>query len=140
MIVDWDDRDCLIGDNLEHDFRGWLSAPDPWKNHHLACDSRHHGSAAWFIEGSTFSEWKTSDARGSLLWIHGKRPLITSSYTSPNTEIFFFHSGGWKECSLVRQTLDIPFLVTYRVGQFHDYRGHRCNAESWACVTRILLL
>lgn len=132
--------ETFVGDNLEQDIYRWLNPPDPWKNHHLACDSRHHGSAAWFIEGNTFLEWKTSDACGSLLWVYGKRPLITRPYASPNTEIFCFHSGCWKECSLVCRTLDISFLVTYPVGQLHDYRGHRWITERWARVTRFLLL
>ncbi|KAN0105744.1 hypothetical protein V8E52_010703 [Russula decolorans] len=59
-------------DSLQKDLFGWLSPPDPWKNHHAACISRHRGTAEWFIQGNTFSEWRTSEVPGSLLWVHGK--------------------------------------------------------------------
>ncbi|KAF8462657.1 hypothetical protein DFH94DRAFT_659177, partial [Russula ochroleuca] len=59
-------------DNLHKDIFKWLSPPDPWKNHHLACKSRHRRSAAWFVQGNTFSEWKASEAPSSILWVHGK--------------------------------------------------------------------
>ena len=73
VITDWDHRDYLAGDNVQRDIFRWLSPPDPWENHHIACNSRHHGSAAWFIQGNTFSKWKASEAGSSLLWVHGKR-------------------------------------------------------------------
>ena len=76
-----------LGDNLERDVRKWLSPPDPWKNHNISCELRHQGSAAWFVQGNTFFEWKASEIPGSLLWVHGKRPLALNSYTSPKTEI-----------------------------------------------------
>ncbi|SRR6266403_3189329 len=75
-IVDWDHRDCPTGDDLQQDIFKWLSPPDPWKNHHTACKARHRGSAEWFIQGNTFSKWKSSDVSSSFLWVHGKRPLI----------------------------------------------------------------
>jgi hypothetical protein len=61
---------CLIGDQLQQNVRAWLSAPDPSTNHNEACGKQHLGTAEWFIEGRTFTQWK---ARGSTLWIHGKR-------------------------------------------------------------------
>ena len=70
----------LVDDNLQQRVQRWLSPPDPWKNYNIACKSRHRGSAAWFIQGKRFSEWKASEARGSLLWVHGKRPLMPGSY------------------------------------------------------------
>jgi hypothetical protein len=73
-IADWDHRDCLAGDSLHKNISNWLSPPDPWKNHHLACKSRHRQSAAWFIQGNTFKEWKLSEATSSILWVHGNRP------------------------------------------------------------------
>ena len=74
-IADYGHRDCMAGDNLQQDILRWLSPPDPWMNHNIACKSRYRGSAAWFIQGDTFSEWKVSEAPGSLLWILGKRPF-----------------------------------------------------------------
>ena len=76
VVSDWDHRDCPTGDNLQEKIFEWLSAPDPWKNHHTACESRHRGTAEWFIHGNTFSEWRTSEVPSSLLWVHGKRLLI----------------------------------------------------------------
>ena len=119
-ITDWDHRDCLTGDDLQQDIFKWLSPPDPWKNHHIACESRHRGSAAWFIQGNTFSQWKASEAHSSLLWVHGKRSLMLSYYVFAETETF--RSGRGKKCSLVRQTFDIPVLGTYCVGQLHNHR------------------
>ncbi|KAF8468611.1 hypothetical protein DFH94DRAFT_847987 [Russula ochroleuca] len=58
-------------DKMQKHLQRWLSPPDPWKNHNIACESHHLGTATWFIQGNTFSEWKASDL-GSLLWIHGK--------------------------------------------------------------------
>jgi hypothetical protein len=78
-IADWDHRDCRAGDNMQQDILRWLSPPDPWKNYHIACKSRHPGSAAWFIQGNSFSEWKASETPSFLLWLHGKRPSMRSS-------------------------------------------------------------
>jgi hypothetical protein len=107
VIADWDHRDCLAGDNLQQAIFRWLSPPDPLKNHQIACKSRHRGSAEWFIQGDTFSEWKASDAPSSLLWVYGKRPLIPSSFSFAETELFRFRSGRGKKRFLVRQTFDI---------------------------------
>src|SRR6266850_8151318 len=73
----WKHSDCAIGDQVQKAIRGWLSPPDPWKNHHIALDSRHEATAAWFIQGETFLEWKSSGS-SSLLWIHGKRQSLLS--------------------------------------------------------------
>ncbi|KAH9996977.1 hypothetical protein BJV74DRAFT_794986 [Russula compacta] len=51
----------------------WLSPPDSSINYNTACDTRHQGTATWFTESTTFTDWKAS---GSLLWIHGKRTRI----------------------------------------------------------------
>jgi len=59
-------------DKLQQDVQSWLSPADPSKNHNIARKSRHKGTAAWFVGGSTLSEWKSSGP-SSLLWIHGKR-------------------------------------------------------------------
>ena len=47
----------------------WLSPQDPSSNHNIACSSHHEGTGEWFIQGSIFTEWKST---GSLLWLHGK--------------------------------------------------------------------
>src|SRR5579863_9303609 len=68
----WNDRDSLAGDKLQQNIHHWLSPPDPWKNHNIARELHHTGTATWFVQGNAFSEWKTSQP-GSVLWIHGKR-------------------------------------------------------------------
>jgi hypothetical protein len=88
VVADRDHRDCPTGDGLQKDIFGWLSPPDPWKNHHAACESCYRGTAEWFIQGNTFSEWRTSEVPGSLLWVHGKRLLIPSIYGSIETKIY----------------------------------------------------
>jgi hypothetical protein len=60
----------LTGDELHQKIRTWLSPPDPWKNHNIACETYYKQIATWFIEGDAFTEWKSS---GSLLWIRGNR-------------------------------------------------------------------
>ncbi|KAI0280253.1 hypothetical protein BC826DRAFT_963212 [Russula brevipes] len=56
------------GNQLRQNFWTWLSPPDPSINHNTACKTQQSGTARWFIEGSTFREWKEN---GSLLWIRG---------------------------------------------------------------------
>ena len=104
VVADWDHRDCQIGDSLQECIFRWLSAPDPWKNHHAACKSSHRGTAEWFIHGNTLPEWRTSEVPGSLLWVHGKRMLIPSFCGSTETYLFLLVcSGGWKKHLLVRE-------------------------------------
>jgi hypothetical protein len=81
---------------LQQDIFKWLSPPDPWKNHHTACKSRHRGSAEWFIQDGRFSAWKTSDVPSSVLWVHGKRALISSSYALVESGILGFVAGAGK--------------------------------------------
>jgi hypothetical protein len=76
----------LAGDKLQQDVQSWLSAPDPWKKHNLICSLRHAGTATWFVQGDSFSEWKASRAgSSSLLWIHGKRQWLFSVYIFLNS-------------------------------------------------------
>jgi hypothetical protein len=65
----------LAGDQLRYDVQNWLSPPDPSTNHNLVRKARHSGTATWFFESNALTEWK---ARGSLLWIHGKRMFFES--------------------------------------------------------------
>src|ERR1700677_2138383 len=60
----------LPGNQLQKDARGWISPPDPSKNHVIARRIHSGESAVWFTQGLTFKEW---DLTGGLLWIHGKR-------------------------------------------------------------------
>jgi hypothetical protein len=63
------------GDQLQKDARGWISPPDPSKNHAIARRIHYGESAAWFTQGPAFKEW---DLTGGLLWIHGKRECLPS--------------------------------------------------------------
>jgi len=73
-------RHSLAGDKLHEGICRWLSAPDPWKNYHIAHGLRQSGTGAWFIEGDTLPTWKVSRP-SSLLWVHGKRELPSSAYS-----------------------------------------------------------
>jgi len=130
---------CLVVDRLEGDIRSWLSPPDPWKNYNIACDSRYAGTARWFLESESFSEWKVSGT-SSLLWINGKRARSSSLSTFTETDGFPHCSGRWEERPLVRSTFHISVSVTYSVVQFVDHRGRRWHAEAGTRITRIFLL
>ena len=67
--------DIVAGSQLRACVWEWLSPPDPSTNHNIACGAHHKGTAAWFFQGSVFTEWKSA---GSLLWIHGKRMFVYS--------------------------------------------------------------
>jgi hypothetical protein len=60
------------------ELRTWLSPPDPSTNHNIACSTRPKGMATWFFEGRTYNEWKSTGSE-SLLWIRGKRVLLSHS-------------------------------------------------------------
>ena len=57
-------------DQLHEKIQKWLSPPDPSINHNIACEAHHDRTAAWFLEGLIYNEWK---ATGSLLWTHWNR-------------------------------------------------------------------
>jgi hypothetical protein len=68
----------LTGYQLRQDLRRWLSPPEPFTNHNIACNAHHKGTATWFFEGRTYKEWKSTGS-DSLLWIHGKRASLSHS-------------------------------------------------------------
>ena len=102
------DRDYLAGDNLQQDIFKWLSPPDPWKNHNIACKSRHAKSAAWFIHDERFSEWKASGAPSPLLWVHGKRLLLPALTILQRLISFLFVAGAGKSVFWYVNLLIIP--------------------------------
>jgi hypothetical protein len=67
----------ILENQLRESIHKWLSAPDPSTNHNIACDTHHKKTASWFFQGSIFREWKSA---GSLLWVHGKRALCSTSH------------------------------------------------------------
>jgi len=56
-------------DKLRTNIQHWLSPPNPSANHNSASEARYSGTGAWLFESESLKEW---NARGSLLWIHGK--------------------------------------------------------------------
>ena len=64
----------VAGDQMQKDSKSWLCPPDPSKNYNFGCKSHQDGTAAWFFQGNVFDEW---NAKGSFLWIHGKRTFST---------------------------------------------------------------
>jgi hypothetical protein len=69
----------FTGNQLREKLRGWFSPPDPSVNFNTARGLHHKGSAAWFIQGSTFADWKES---GSLMWIYGKRTFSSFTFSA----------------------------------------------------------
>ena len=65
--------DIFTGNQLRDSLFRWLSPPDPSINHNVACKAHHNGTAQWFLQGSIFNQWKSTDP---FLWIHGKRALL----------------------------------------------------------------
>src|SRR5258708_5629187 len=85
----------LSGEKLRQNVRSWLSSPDPSINHKIACESRYTGTAAWFLQGDTFSEWMLSEP-SSLLWIHGKRSLSPTLLVLQRLIILPYVAGAGK--------------------------------------------
>ena len=68
----------FTGNQLRQDLRRWLSPQDPSTNHNIACNAHHKGTATWFFGGQTYTEWRSTSSE-SLLWIDGKRVLLSHS-------------------------------------------------------------
>jgi len=69
----FEDSDSFTGNQLKDSLLRWLSPPEPSINHNIACKAHHDGTAQWFLQGSTFNQWKSTDP---FLWIRGKRALL----------------------------------------------------------------
>ena len=69
--------------------KSWLSPPDPSKNYNIGYKAHQDGTATWFFEGSVFDAW---NAKGSLLWIHGKR--TSPKLVLATTLILLYHIAG----------------------------------------------
>jgi hypothetical protein len=97
-----DDLNKMKRDQLREKIRQWLSPPDPSINHNTACEAHHNGTAAWFLEGAIYNEWKTT---GSLLWTHG----------NPG-------SGKSVLWGVTPQPTSVD--IAYIGDQFFNYKGH----------------
>jgi len=85
--------DTFVGDRLQKDVQHWLSPPNPSTNQNFVRKARHTGTAAWFFESCALTEWK---AKGSLLWIHGKRTSFKVPYSNSysNTSVDLTAGAG----------------------------------------------
>ena len=89
----------LAGNQFIQLLRSWLSPADPSTNHNIARKAQHKGTAAWLFQGQVIIKWKST---GSLLWIHGKRALPSSSFRRATLTDPDYLSGLWEERHLVR--------------------------------------
>ena len=49
----------LTGNDIRNRFRKWIVPPDPSVNYNAASDAHHEGTAEWFTNGNTVSDWNT---------------------------------------------------------------------------------
>ncbi|KAH9985036.1 hypothetical protein BJV74DRAFT_952202 [Russula compacta] len=94
----------LKRNQLRGELRTWLSPPDPSINHNTASRTQHEGTASWFIQGSTFRDWKKD---GSLLWIRG----------NPGAGKSILCSAVIEDIKSMRE--DMPALIAY---YYFDYK------------------
>ena len=75
-----------------------------------ARESHYKGTSKWFVEGSTFAQWKSSSP-DSLLWIHGKRTCLSLSHAPIFAEItgFEFAAGAGKSVIWYVHFLSVPY-------------------------------
>jgi hypothetical protein len=110
-----------ITDNqLRERIQKWLSPPDSSINHNVVCEAHHDGTAAWFLEGLIYNEWK---ATGSLLWTHGNRTVSVFSPTPP-LMVSNLTAGSGKSV-LWWVTPRPTFIDIAHIGvQFFNHKGH----------------
>ena len=108
---------CFTDDQLRNDLRRWLSAPDPWINHNIACKAHHSGTATWFMDNNLFFE-----RTGSHLGIYGLRTHLSFA-SFPTTDSLRFRSGIRENHPLVMHYHRLFSLwCTHLVDQFHNHR------------------
>ena len=80
----------------------WLNAPDPSTNYNKALKDRNSKTGSWFIESSTYGDWKVT--QNSFLWLHGKagcgktilsstilKNMLEHSSKDSNSAVVFFY-------------------------------------------------
>ena len=127
--------DVFTGNQLKDGLLRWLSPPDPSINHNLASTAHHSGTAQWFLQGSIFSQWKSTDP---FLWIHGKREFFfTFTVMALN---HYFYSGLREKCRLVRPSSTHSELVILTPSiQFVNHRRYHSPAQLWEGIDCLLL-
>lgn len=126
---------------MQQKVRDWLSPPDPWKNHKIACETQLAGTGTWWTQGQAYTEWNSAGP-SALLWIHGKRGCFACSHLlSLGTYEFSLFSWCWKERALVRELFHMLLCETLKngIGQFCNYPGYP-HAPIWLGLTSFFLL
>ena len=126
----------LAGNQFIQLLRSWLSPADPSTNHNIARKVQHKGTAAWLFQGQIIIKWKSS---GSLLWIHGKRVFLSSSFRRATLIDSDYGSGLWKKRHLVCSA-SLPSYRNLFFAQFLHHPGHHGCVRSWICHHGLLLL
>lgn len=125
----------ISGGQLQEKVQRWLSPPDPSVNQNIAREAYHSGTATWFIQSSVYNEWK---AKGSVLWIHGKRTSRRSFYSVIVYELLS-RSGIWEERPVVRGPV-VSVDIAHIGGQLFNHKGCPRYMRDRLGFTRILLL
>ncbi|KAK2053267.1 purine and uridine phosphorylase, partial [Colletotrichum caudatum] len=142
-----ENRTSGIDEDLEHEIRLWLSPPDPSTNLEEARAAVIEGTGAWFLEGDTFSEWKSGKMQQLFLFGNpgsGKTLLSTMLVdhlrqdTGSTTIFFFFDSrdtGKQTFDSLLRslawQLYRTEIRSRKRLRKFHsNCRSNICRSDT----------
>lgn len=81
-----------IEDQEREKLVAWLSVPEVSRTQNAAREKRMKGSGAWFLESSTFLNWKNED--GSVIWLSGGRESCLSLRTYSINDICGC-AAGW---------------------------------------------
>jgi hypothetical protein len=60
------------GDKRLDEITSWLSAPDPWSNHHSARERHEPGTGDWILQSNQYHQWKTRTSDLKPVWLYGK--------------------------------------------------------------------
>jgi hypothetical protein len=109
-VADQKHYNSFAGEEVQQNVRNWLSPPDPWKNHKIACETQLTGTGTWWIQGQAYAEWNSAGP-SALFWIHGKRVYFACSHSlSSGTYEFCLFSWCRKERALVRESRHVTFV------------------------------
>ena len=128
--------DIFTGNQLRDSLLRWLSPPDSSINHNIACKAHHNGTAQWFLQGSVFSQWKSTDP---FLWIYGKRVLLLAFTMRRPLIISCLYSRFGEKCRLVRPLTHSVFVKLTCSIQFLDYTRYHGLARHWEGIDGLFL-